>query len=141
MNVLVVDYRDPDAPAKFTESLRTTGFGVLKNHPIPQSLVEEIYREWLGFFDTEAKHRYAFSRRRRTASSPPPSPRRPRATRSRTSRSSSTLPVGPLPAEVATRRGATTSIANGVACELLAWVDDQHAAEVKAPLLDAPAPR
>ncbi len=40
MNVLVVDYRDPEAPAKFTESLRTTGFGVLKNHPIPQSLVE-----------------------------------------------------------------------------------------------------
>ena len=39
-----VDYRADDAAAQFVESLRNTGFGVLKNHPIPQELVESIYK-------------------------------------------------------------------------------------------------
>ena len=56
--VAKVSYADPSAPQLFTESLRRTGFGVLTNHPIAQSTLEEIYREWLGFFDNEAKHRY-----------------------------------------------------------------------------------
>ena len=46
MQVQVVDYRASDAPQKFVESLRNTGFGVLTNHPIQQSLVEKIYKDW-----------------------------------------------------------------------------------------------
>lgn len=60
--VAAVSYRDPDAPALFAESLRTTGFGVLKDHPIPQALVDEIHRDWLAFFDGEAKHAYAYDK-------------------------------------------------------------------------------
>ncbi len=62
MDVQVVDYQDPDAAAKFTQSLHQTGFGVLKNHPIPQALVERIYATWLDFFNGEDKHHYAFSK-------------------------------------------------------------------------------
>jgi isopenicillin N synthase-like dioxygenase len=62
MDVQVVDYQDPDAAAKFTQSLHQTGFGVLKNHPISQALVERIYATWLDFFNSEAKHGYAFSK-------------------------------------------------------------------------------
>ncbi|MBY5979788.1 2OG-Fe(II) oxygenase family protein [Ferrimonas balearica] len=62
MTLTAVDYRAPDAPAKFVESLRQTGFGVLKNHPIPEQLVERIYRDWQGFFDGENKTRYHFNR-------------------------------------------------------------------------------
>lgn len=57
--VAAVSYLDPDAPALFADSLRRTGFGVIKDHPIPQALVEDIYAEWLGFFDGEAKYGYA----------------------------------------------------------------------------------
>lgn len=42
----VVDFRSPDAPARFTESLRATGFAVVTNHPLPWELVESIYAEW-----------------------------------------------------------------------------------------------
>lgn len=35
-----ISYRAPDAPARFVESLRQTGFGVLVDHPIPSDLVE-----------------------------------------------------------------------------------------------------
>lgn len=62
MEVQVVDYRAPDAAERFTRSLHETGFGVLKNHPIPQDLVERIYASWLDFFNSEAKHEYAFSK-------------------------------------------------------------------------------
>jgi isopenicillin N synthase-like dioxygenase len=62
MEVQVVDYRAQDAAERFTRSLHETGFGVLKNHPIPQALVEGIYASWLDFFNGQSKHEYAFSR-------------------------------------------------------------------------------
>jgi isopenicillin N synthase-like dioxygenase len=60
MEVAVVDYQAPDAPERFTESLRGTGFAVIVNHPLRQSLVEQIHREWLAFFDSDAKYEYAY---------------------------------------------------------------------------------
>jgi len=55
MKVEVVDFRSPDAPKAFTRSLRHTGFAVLVNHPLPQSLVQQIYDEWLAFFESDAR--------------------------------------------------------------------------------------
>ncbi len=56
-----VNYSDADAPVRFVESLRETGFGVLRNHPIPQAQVDSIYQNWLQFFADETKHDYRFS--------------------------------------------------------------------------------
>jgi 1-aminocyclopropane-1-carboxylate deaminase len=47
-----------DAPETFTRSLRETGFAVLVNHPLPWSLVEQIYREWAALFDSPAVDQY-----------------------------------------------------------------------------------
>lgn len=55
-----VDYASADADVKFVESLRETGFGVLKNHPIPQQTVNAIYESWFGFFDGPEKQDYLF---------------------------------------------------------------------------------
>ena len=52
MDVAVVDFTAPDAPTRFTDSLRDTGFAVLVNHPLPWSLVEQTYREWSALFDS-----------------------------------------------------------------------------------------
>jgi len=46
-----VDYHAPDADRLFVESLRETGFGVLKNHPISQATVNGIYENWKSFFN------------------------------------------------------------------------------------------
>ncbi len=56
----VVDYTAEDAAEKFVKSLRETGFGVLVNHPIQQSLVESIYNNWQDFFTNGNKESYAF---------------------------------------------------------------------------------
>ena len=60
MPVHVVDYNSDDAPQRFVQSLRETGFGVLINHPIKQSLVESIYRNWASFFNSAEKDNFAF---------------------------------------------------------------------------------
>jgi isopenicillin N synthase-like dioxygenase len=64
MPVQVVDYHSADAPQRFVASLHNTGFGVLINHPIQQSLVESIYQHWLTFFNSEQKHQFAFDTER-----------------------------------------------------------------------------
>jgi len=60
MQVQVVDYNSEDAPQRFVKSLRETGFGVLINHPIKQSLVESIYKNWASFFNNSDKSNFAF---------------------------------------------------------------------------------
>jgi len=60
MTLSVVDYTAKNAPELFVKSLRETGFGVLKNHPIQQSLVESIYLNWQEFFNSHAKQEFAF---------------------------------------------------------------------------------
>ena len=64
MHVQVVDYTSIDAPQRFVESLKQTGFGVLINHPIPQALVNSIYEQWFQFFNhglgNEKKEDFAF---------------------------------------------------------------------------------
>ena len=58
MDVAVVDYQSPDAPKRFTESLRNTGFAVLTNHPIRYDMVQQLQNEWLNFFRTGNKWDY-----------------------------------------------------------------------------------
>jgi len=50
MDVAVIDYQSPDAPKRFTESLRDTGFAVLTNHPVQYDMVQRLQNEWLNFF-------------------------------------------------------------------------------------------
>jgi isopenicillin N synthase-like dioxygenase len=58
MDVAVVDYTSPTAPEEFATSLRETGFGVIINHPLDWSLVEQVYREWSTLFDDPAVRDY-----------------------------------------------------------------------------------
>ncbi len=60
MHIQIVDYKDKDAGKLFVQSLRDTGFGVLINHPIQQTLVESIYKNWQEYFSGEEKHDLSF---------------------------------------------------------------------------------
>lgn len=62
MQLVAVDYQADNAQELFVESLRETGFGVLKNHPIQQSMVSDIYAAWQTFFDSEEKHQYLYNK-------------------------------------------------------------------------------
>jgi isopenicillin N synthase-like dioxygenase len=60
MNVQVatVDFRHRDAPRRFAESLRATGFAVVVRHPLSDGLARHVQDEWLAWFDTDAKYAY-----------------------------------------------------------------------------------
>ncbi|MES2204318.1 MAG: 2OG-Fe(II) oxygenase family protein [Pseudomonadota bacterium] len=60
MNVLKVDLQASNAAELFTRSLHETGFGVLVNHGIPDKMVQNVYREWKKFFDSERKNDFLY---------------------------------------------------------------------------------
>lgn len=62
MALVAIDYQADNAAELFTKSLRDTGFGVLKNHPISQDKVESIYANWKRFFDSEQKNDFIYKK-------------------------------------------------------------------------------
>ena len=62
MKIVAVDYQAENAQQLFVESLKETGFGVLKNHPIRQELVSNIYKHWQEFFDSEQKLDFEYNK-------------------------------------------------------------------------------
>lgn len=71
MAVQNVDFTAADAPQRFVASLRETGFGVLRNHPISSELVESIYCQWQAFFEGQDKHEFRFDPERQDGYFPP----------------------------------------------------------------------
>lgn len=62
MKLEAVDYQSPSAARDFVESLRQTGFGVLKNHPIEQQSVSDIYQHWAEFFNQKEKENFVYNK-------------------------------------------------------------------------------
>tara|TARA_B100002052_G_scaffold91375_1_gene84082 strand:+ start:510 stop:1346 length:837 start_codon:yes stop_codon:yes gene_type:complete len=60
MNILTIDYNDKDLAKKFTDSLHESGFAVIKNHPISQKLINQVYNDWESFFKSNKKLDYIF---------------------------------------------------------------------------------
>jgi len=133
MNVRVVDYRAADAAEQFTRSLHETGFGVLINHPLQQSLVEKIYADWLDFFDSPAKHDFAFDPQRQDGYFP--------SEISETAKGASVkdikeyfhiYPWGRVPPQLADDARHYYASANTLARELLGWVQQYTPADIAA---------
>lgn len=130
--VISVDYRDPNAPALFARSLRQSGFGVLRNHPIPQDLVAQIYSEWLAFFDGDDKMKYLVGEKH-DGYFPPH-----RAETAKTGKKRDLKEYyhiyswGRYPDEVSDAARRYYDLAVKLASELLGWVEDNTPPEVKA---------
>ena len=129
----IVDYLSPTAASDFTNSLRDTGFGVLKNHPLDQQLVEGIYAEWLGFFGLAAKHAYAQDPVRLDGYfSPAVSETAKDHTQRDLKEFFHIFPWGRYPAEVSDAARRYYAAGSALAKRLLQWVEDFSPPEVKA---------
>lgn len=134
MDVAVVDFTAPDAPERFSASLRETGFAVITNHPLDWALVEQVYREWAELFDDPAVRRYIVDDS--NAGYIPPD----------TSETAKGFEVPDLkeffhvypwsvyPAEVSDAALRYREQATRVALDLLDWVEDQMPADVAGAL-------
>ena len=58
--ILTTDYQSSQFGSNFTTSLKNTGFAVIKNHPISNQLINQIYDEWETFFNSHFKNNYLF---------------------------------------------------------------------------------
>jgi isopenicillin N synthase-like dioxygenase len=141
MNVEVVDFLAPDAPEAFTRSLRHTGFAVLVNHPLPQDLVQQIYDEWLAFFDSDAKYAYRFTPDEQDGwFGPDVSETAKGNTVKDLKEFFHVYPWGQYPTEVSDAALRYASIAKQIATTLLGWVEDHTPPDV-ASGFSMPLPR
>jgi isopenicillin N synthase-like dioxygenase len=133
MHLPIVDFSSPTAAQDFCKSLHETGFGVLKNHPLPQSLVEGIYSEWFQFFKSGAPMRYPHDPARHDGYFPP--------SVSETAKDHSRkdlkeffhiYPWGRYPAEVSDAARRYHALGSELAATLLNWVEQYSPPEVKA---------
>lgn len=53
--LLAISYHAPNAPDLFAQSLQQTGFAILKDHPIEQTQIAELYRVWQAYFASPAR--------------------------------------------------------------------------------------
>lgn len=133
MQLPIVDYTHPKAAQDFCKSLHDTGFGVLRNHPLDQNLVENIYAEWLAFFGTDAKHKYAQDPVKLDGYfSPAVSETAKNHTQRDLKEFFHIYPWGRYPAEVSDAARHYYATASDLATQLLQWVEDNSPAEVKA---------
>lgn len=60
MHVQSVDYKSLNASKDFKESICSTGFAVIANHPIDQDLIFKTFDEWKQFYASDEKLSYVF---------------------------------------------------------------------------------
>lgn len=133
MKLETIDYHAADAAERFVESLRSTGFGVLRNHPISQQLVQDIYRDWQDFFNSEEKQAFMFKPETQDGFFP--------ASISETAKGHTVkdikeyfhvYPWGRIPEQLQDNILTYYQEANALAAELLDWVEAHSPAEVAA---------
>ncbi|AWL13060.1 Gibberellin 2-beta-dioxygenase [Saliniradius amylolyticus] len=133
MQLQAVDFNAPDAAEHFVQSLRETGFGVLKNHPIQQQQVDSIYQHWLDFFGSERKHDFEYKVETQDGYFPP--------TVSEVAKGNQVkdikeyfhyYPWGQCPEELKAELADYYTNANQFAATLLGWVEAHSPADVKS---------
>ena len=133
MQFPIVDYCHPQAGRDFCASLAATGFGVLANHPLDRTLVDGIYSEWLGFFGSEAKHRYGYDKVKLDGYfSPAVSETAKGETRRDLKEFFHIYPWGRYPTEVSDAARRYYREGSTLAAELLRWVEAYSPPEVRA---------
>ncbi len=133
MHITPVDYRDPDAPRKFSQSLHDTGFGVLTNHPLSQEMLNTIYAEWLAFYHTDAKQKYVFNKDKMDGYFPPNISETAKGFEKRDLKEFFHIyPWGQFPSEVSDTARKYYDAGSSLAAELLQWVEDNTPEDIKA---------
>ena len=133
MTLEAIDYTAENADKLFVKSLQETGFGVLKNHPISQELVQSIYQNWYDFFNSQEKEGFHYNTETQDGFFP--------ASVSETAKGHTTkdikeyyhyYPTGQCPAHLKAQIQDYYDKANKLAKELLSWVEKYSPADVSA---------
>lgn len=131
MKLVAVDYQAENAQQLFVESLRETGFGVLKNHPIRQELVSSIYQNWQVFFNGETKMDFEYDKEKQDGYFPPSVSEVAKGFKAKDIKEYyHYYPWGRCPASLLEEISTYYKEATTLAAELLGWVEHHSPASV-----------
>jgi isopenicillin N synthase-like dioxygenase len=131
-SIPVVDYTAPSAPQAFCDSLKQTGFAVLRNHPLQQSMVEGIYNEWLAFFKSGAANQYPYDHAKFDGHFSTQVSETAKGNNVKDSKEFFHIyPWGRYPAEVSDAARRYYTQASALAAKLLGWIEEQSPPEVR----------
>lgn len=129
--LVAVDYQAEDAKQQFVRSLRETGFGVLKNHPIQQEIVADIYRTWQSFFDSDQKANFTYNKDTQDGFFPSTVSEVAKGFKKKDIKEYfHYYPWGQCPEELKAQLQNYYEKANALAAELLTWVEELSPGEV-----------
>lgn len=141
MKIESVDYQSPDAAQDFVASLHNTGFGVLRNHPIPQALVSDIYQSWQAFFCSEEKYQYHFNINTQDGYFPASISELAKGAKVKDIKEYyHVYPHGQIPPELEQQINTYREVALELAAELLGWVEN-HSPDVIRQSYSQPLPK
>lgn len=132
MQVLRVVYGQPDAPQRFAESLRHTGFAVVANHPIGADLIKGVFADWEQFFASPSKMDYKFDPKKQEGYFPFKTENAKDSKVKDLKEFFHLYPTTPVPAGLSTRTREMFTKLESLSIELLGWVQDNTPDEVRA---------
>ena len=131
MKLEPIDYQARDRSERFVASLVQTGFAILTNHPISESLVNSIYQNWQTFFTSEEKQDYLFHRKTQDGFYPAESAESARGHSSKDIKEYyHYYPWGQCPTALKTITANYYESALTLAVELLGWIELHSPPEV-----------
>ncbi len=131
MKLEAVDYHSSTAAKDFVESLRQTGFGVLKNHPISQQQVSSIYANWQQFFSSEEKQKFIYNKGTQDGFFPQSvSEIAKGSTKKDIKEYFHYYPWGQCPSELKQEIDDYYTNTSALAAELLNWIEQESPAEI-----------
>lgn len=133
LELVAIDYKAPNADKLFVESLHKTGFGVLKNHPIEQNVVQAIYKNWQKFFNSEEKTQFAYDKATHDGFFSTQVSETAKGNKKKDIKEYfHYYPWGRCPSELKQQAVDYYQAANELASELLSWVEKYSPPEVSA---------
>ncbi|MGB0785137.1 MAG: 2OG-Fe(II) oxygenase family protein [Alphaproteobacteria bacterium] len=131
--LIPIDYNSPNAKRDFVASLRDTGFGVLKNHPLSQDDVQGMYDAWSGFFSSDSKMEYEWDRETFAGLFPIEKSETAKGQDVKDLKEFFHFYVGEkCPPNLLERTSAYHSKATNLAIELVGWIEEESPKDVRA---------
>ncbi|MFE4857452.1 2OG-Fe(II) oxygenase family protein [Streptomyces sp. NPDC056670] len=131
MSIPMVDCARPDAPEQLPQALADVGCALLLSPPLTEWTVQRVYDEWVGFFSSGAKHRYAAGATRPDGYFPPPDQQGGGVTADR-KEFFHLYPGGSYPSSTPDTALEYFAQAHEFARTLLAWIDRAEPEEERA---------
>lgn len=132
MKISTIDFNDPQAPKELVKSLKETGFAVIKNHPISEDLIKEVYQEWEKFFESSEKHKYTFDPKTQTGYFPFKSENAKDSKIKDLKEFFHLYSKANLPENVSEKTWELRNQLNMIGITLLHWIQDNVPAEIRA---------